>query len=159
MRTETWYYCDHGCGYKTQDKDEMSRHEAICQGEHQAYGAGVLILELKYNPVAGITMFVHDSRHIQARRPDPRKDDIRDFHSVRRTETEDRTLDGCPVQTVTLSTCADNNQASIEFAKGRLCAQFKKEALALCEQWVGIVENDIAELDKEVTMPGVSIQP
>jgi hypothetical protein len=29
MRTETWYYCDRHCGYKTQDKDEMEQHDVI----------------------------------------------------------------------------------------------------------------------------------
>lgn len=113
----------------------------------------ILILELQYNPIAGITMFVHDGRHIQIRRADPLDDDTSDFHGVRRKETDGKTLDGVPERTVTLSTCADDNQGSIEFAKARLCEQFKQEALALCEQWVGIVEKDIEELSKEVTLP------
>ena len=33
MRTETWYYCDKGCGYRSQDKDEMEKHELDCKFE------------------------------------------------------------------------------------------------------------------------------
>ena len=33
MRTETWYYCDHRCGYKTQDRKVMKEHERTCTCE------------------------------------------------------------------------------------------------------------------------------
>lgn len=33
MRTETWYYCDRYCGYKTQNKADMEKHERTCKRE------------------------------------------------------------------------------------------------------------------------------
>ena len=33
MRTETWYYCDRRCGYKTQDRNAMEEHERMCECE------------------------------------------------------------------------------------------------------------------------------
>lgn len=33
MITETWYYCDRRCGYKTQDRKVMEEHERTCKCE------------------------------------------------------------------------------------------------------------------------------
>lgn len=33
MKTETWYYCDRRCGYKTQDRKDMEEHERTCKFE------------------------------------------------------------------------------------------------------------------------------
>ena len=50
MRTEPWYCCDRHCGYRTQDKDEMERHECCCRFERLPVWQVQVILDIDREP-------------------------------------------------------------------------------------------------------------
>lgn len=50
MRTETWYYCGRGCGYKTQDKDDMEKHEMTCAYEQLPLWQVTVYLDIDQEP-------------------------------------------------------------------------------------------------------------
>jgi hypothetical protein len=50
MKTETWYYCDRRCGYKTQDKASMEEHERTCKCEWLPVWQVTVTLDIEREP-------------------------------------------------------------------------------------------------------------
>ena len=65
MKTETWYYCDRRCGYKTQDRKAMEEHERTCKCESLPVWQVEVGLDIEQEPsftAKKMHFDVHDSK-------------------------------------------------------------------------------------------------